>query len=303
MVFPLVARKYISRPAQHDQLMDDNSLLQLETKQGIYLLHPGNHSAKTELDQTTLDEVDAVVVEDTFSEYESLSLTDFYRFEQYHDLLTDLLSRDVPAYVLDLPSELDREAFEQDRKFLKLAVIVYPALFLLGLSLLFIHPLLAVVPFFLVLPGVLMIFDSLVDTLVSLGFLSQHVLQCRLLRIRALMLTAMFYTSAGGRSALVAHKLETYVVPELCSSSDGQSKPIILIDYGAYHLDIYCYLKFDWLCRFTLSMFAFRNYSSKNDDYVDKVLEFTSSGSGVVMLEEVDKLDIVYKRKVHDIDG
>lgn len=282
--------------------MGQEDLLHLETQYGEYLLHPGNHTIKTTLSETVLTEVDAVVVEEAFSEYEALSLEEYCRHKQYQDLISNLLAREIPVYVLDLPSELDMEAFLNTNRWKIVFGIIPAVLLLLGLFLLTVHPLVAILPIILSIPGIITWIDQLEDYLISRDVLSQREWQPRFPQFRALSLVAMFYTIAAGRSALVAHKLETFITPKRSDEIGSESKPIILIDYGAYHLDIYYYLKYNWLRRFTLTIFAARNYGTQNEEYVNKALEFTRSGSGVVMIEKVDELESDYKRQIHDID-
>lgn len=274
---------------------DHEGLLRCETARATYHLHPGNHSQATDLPPDTVEGLDALVVEDAFHEYASVSLDDFYRHTQWRELLETVFATGRPSvFLLDLPATADSVERWTARSRVRLIALLVTTLALAPLAW-FVHPLAGVPATLLALPSAVLLTES------CAGRLSVDRLRDRPSRLRGLMMVAWWWTVYGGRSALVADKLERFVAPKL--GHDLARRPSILIDYGSLHLDTYYYLRYPRLRRSVLAYHEWRGWGHKDGTYADRICEFVLTDVAPTFRNEMDERDLSYKHLVYEFRG
>lgn len=275
---------------------DHDGLLRCETPRATYHLHPGNHSRATDLPADTVGGLDALVVEDAFHEYASVSLDDFYRHTQWRGLLETVFTTGRQSvFLLDLPASAASVEEWATRSRRRLLALLATTLVLAPLAWL-LHPLAGVVATPLALPSALLLAES------CAGRLSAERLRDRPSRLRGLVMLAWWWTVYGGRSALIADKLERFVAPKL--GHDLERRPSLLIDYGSLHLDTYYYLRYPRLRRSVLTYHEWRGWGNKDGTYADRVCEFVLTDVAPTFRNEMDERDRSYKHLVYEFrDG
>ena len=268
------------------------SLLQFRTDRAAYHVHPGHHSTPTDLPATVVGAVDGLVLEDAYTRYEDLSLDDFYRTTQWQPLLDLALSTTRPSvFVLDLPSTLDSIEAWTTRFRRRLAVLLTGTLLCVPLGW-HLHPLTGLVATVLAVPSALLLLEDGAERL------SLDRLHDRPSRLRGLSMLPWFWTIYGGRSALIAHKLERFVAPTLARRLGR--RPAFLVDYGSHHVDIYFYLRFPRFRRFVLAVHDLRNWSEKDASYTDSVCEFVPGDVDEMYRNEMTEREVTYKQVLYE---
>gem|GEM_PF-3936047 len=268
------------------------ALLQFRTDRAAYHVHPGNHSTATALPADVVGRFDGIVLEDAYTRYEELSLNDLYRTTQWRELLDVAFATPMPSvFLLDLPSTLDSiEAWTT--RFRRRIVALLLGTFLLVPAGWLLHPLAGVVATIVAVPGALLLFEE------GARRLSIDRFHDRPSRLRGLAMLPWFWTVYGGRSALVAHKLERFVAPKV--ARERGRRPAFLIDYGSHHADVYCYLRYPRLRQFVLAVHERRNWSEKNASYADTVCEFALSDVDPMYRNEMTEREISYKQVLYE---
>ena len=276
-----------------DDPPDDDALLRCETDRATYSLHPGNHTTTTELPDGVVDAADAIVVEDAFHDYESVSLDGIVQREQWRALLDRALSSTRPSiFLLDLPAVVDSHSEWASRSWRRLVTLLCGTLLLVPAAWV-VHPALALLVAPFAVPSALLLTEEAADRL-SLGGLRD-----RPSRLRGLAMLPWCATIYGGRSALVAHKLERFVAPKL--GENRGRRPSILIDYGSLHLDLYYYLRYPRLRRFVLAIHERRGWGGKDPTYVDRVCEYAFEDVDAMYRNRTDHHELAYKQVVYEL--
>jgi hypothetical protein len=185
-----------------------------------------------------LERVDGLVLEEAGTKYERLELDELRGQKQYKQTLQVNLDRNrAPVFVADIPPKGGRTAYHEGRYTDTFSEIITVALALAVIGIL--GALLGIpLTLCLCLPfGILLIFHVMPTGLVQQAGYVGEVLR-RLLAYGQVMNS---YSLAAARSAAVAETLDRFLLPYLRRQSG--SRPELLVDYGATHLDIYMYLQ------------------------------------------------------------
>lgn len=238
-----------------EQYQADKHLLSVSTAVADYFLHPGSHQRTTHISEKTLQRIDGLVLESGMVRYEDLCLEEFRKNRQYTDAVGAAMARERNIFVVDVPY-----ACSDARVFLGEAGAKLALPFLAGL---------AGVAHAHVGFGLL--------TLPAIAFCAGDANQSSLLnQLASYAQFSNAYNSFGFRSAVAAEKLEQFVAPRL--EEETGSRPTILLDYGAGHLDIAAYLQHPRI-RKSVLRFGGRTLRSTLDmERVHTICEFHTVG-------------------------
>lgn len=203
----------------------DAAYVTVSTEQAVYMQHPGNHTAPSPISAETVETVDAVVLENGTEPFEDVSLDWLREQVQYQELVDQCADAETPIFLVDVPYP-----GSETRLYLsEVANLGLPCA--AGITgLLHGHAALGL----LTLPAFAF----------SLGGSSRSP---TVNRAAGYLQLSNAYTWNGFRSAVAAEKLETIVTPQLAEHRD--IPPVILVEYGAGHLDIGTYLRHPQLRR------------------------------------------------------
>lgn len=208
---------------------DVPSSVTVSTEQAVYLQHPGKHTETSRIDTDVIERVDAVALENGTQPSADVTVDWLAGQPQYQELVKQCRDTETPIVVADAP-------YPGSESWMYLSEVAE-----LG------------VPCAAGIIGVLHGYTALGLLAVpafafTFGGASHGE---RVNRLAGTLQLSGAYTWSGFRSAVTAEKLESVVAPQLAEETDVP--PVILVEYGAGHLDICSYLRHPRLRRQVIS--------------------------------------------------
>lgn len=276
---------------QRPRSFDGLGLLSARTTDGTCHLFPGQHRQSTTVQDSVLEAVDGLVLEEAGTRYEHLLLDELREHRQYESILrSNIDGNRVPVFVIDIPPEGGRESYHAGRyadTFIEL-IIVAVVLAVVG-SLGFAGGI-TVAPV-LCLPLLMLV---IVHFLPASAVQRPDYVGKAIRRLLAYGLVVNGYSLAAARSAAVAEALDTHLLPYLRNELD--SRPELFVDYGFAHLDIYTYLQHPLLRQIVLRCYRWHNFTGRDWSYLDAALTFEFEG--LTEMNDVETVDGVRHKRV-----
>lgn len=238
------------------ELVEGEFEAHLSTESANYHMNMGHEQENPLLDEETVLDTDAIVLEEAFHRYEHLGLEDLHATPHHEGILGQNFDHhNLPVYVADMP-ETNRFDYEDNFKRNFRKGYILPAL-IGGAGIAAGIPeagAVAVPPaadWIAEKPGIRNVDSKAMRETLALTQLSR------------------LHTSFGMRSAIVAEKLETGIAPDL-----DEEKPNIAVNYGLSHHDMMSYLRFPRLRETVIEYGRRRDFEGKDEEYLDKVCVF-----------------------------